>query len=311
MKNSEVVSFIDKYHYLWSEYIFKQLKNINTLDVISEIINNSNKQPGEAVLLLLSSIRFLLNKDAGKDLGLDFFNENNSFQHYLTNNKKNILQLSTEKNVQANVPARALPLLELFGARLKDKPIAVIELGASFGLIGYSLLNSEKLLNDKELYFSTIKQQFPQNPKSVDLYLGVEVDPPDKEWLVACIDNYEERKYVNNLLSNIQSINNFSLIKNSAFGFSKINVVKNIMNDYKEKYLVILTSFMLYQFTRQKQQELIDEINSVTENNENFIWINQTVDLDEKVKDKKYYIEWDGNRIINLSDDYCTSWTWI
>jgi hypothetical protein len=313
MKNSEVISFIDKYHYLWSVYIFDQLKNENTLDIIFEIINNSSKQPEEAVLLLLSSVRFLINKETGTDLDLDldFFNEKNSFQNFIKQNRKKIVNLSTEKNVQANVPARALPLLELFGRKLKDKPIAVIELGASFGLIGYSLLNSEELLNEKELYFSAINQQFPSNPKSIEKYLGIEVDPPDKEWLLACIDNSLERKYATNLINNNKNINYFSLLKNSAFGFSKNNEVKNIINNYSEKYIIILTSFMLYQFTCQKQQELIDEINSFVESNNNIIWINQTVNLDEKVKNKKYYIEWNGNRIINLSDDYCKSWIWV
>lgn len=311
MKNREVVSFIDKYHYLWSEYITQQLKNPNTLEIIYEIIKKSNKQPEEVVLLFLSSIRYFVTKETGINSGLNIFNENNSLENFITRNRKKILKLSTKRNIQANVPARALPLLEIFGKKLNDKPIAVIELGASFGLIGYSFLNSEQLISEKELYFSAKNQQFPQNLKSVEMYLGIEIDPPGKDWLLACIDNHCERKCVTNLINNFNNVSNFNLIKNSAFGFSQNNRVKKILRNHRDYYVVILTSFMLYQFKSQKKQELIDEIDSVIENNINFNWINQTVNLDENDKDKKCYIEWNSKRIINLSDDYCKNWTWI
>ena len=70
--------------------------------------------------------------------------------------------------------------------------------------------------------------------------------------------------------------------------------------------MVVLTSFMLYQYDEKKQKLLRDRILEFI-GGANCHWINQTFNVSSWV----CYIEFDGEKIIELYDDTCKYWKWL
>jgi hypothetical protein len=304
MQNSaEILYFIDNTKYLYPNYIYNQLKKEGTLTFIRDILNHSGKELSEAVLILISVIKYTYK------VGNAFskLEETHSFQEYLEENYETLLRLCTTKSVQGNIPERALPLLEVLGKINNNSTFKVIELGASYGMIGRSLLNPEKLIENKKLYFNK-KQQIPNKPVGINHYLGIEHDPPDKEWILASVWQEELENRLIKFLDDFQQQENFELIKGNAFGFSENNSVKKFAT--LPGTIVVLTSFMLYQFDGEKKKQLIDEISRFV-NMINGHWINQTVNVSLDSKENEYFIALDGKKVIDLYDDTCLSWSWI
>jgi hypothetical protein len=303
---NSVIEFIDKAantagNY-WTYYIVQQLKNQFTLSIILEIMNQSGKTPSEAVLVLLSTFRYI-SKDSSIFSKLE---KDNSFQIFLKDNLKEILKVSVERKVQANLPERGLPILEILGKHWPSSSIAIIELGASYGLIGDCLLNPHRMLQEKSHYFSS-GQQIPENPKGIDFYLGIDIDPPERDWLISCCADEKDAARIGKIQNDFNRLDNFNLIKASAFGFTGLKEVKALSNENFK--LIVLTSFMLYQYNREKQDRLKGEIMEFTKST-NGHWLRQEVEL-ARLKQNDYYIELDNHKIIALSDDKCTAWKWI
>jgi hypothetical protein len=297
MKNStdlheQILKFIDTLFHPLLLYEILQLKTNTSINLISRIIKESNKEVSEAVLVFLAVVRYLW-KNSG------------SLQEFIEKNSDSILKMAIEKKAQANLPARALPLLEIFAKNIKAPSISVIELGASYGLIGQCLLNPQKIMENKSSYFSR-SQQMPdiQEPPPIDYYLGIEWSPPDKEWLLALEWHPVLKKRLENFLDEIVADERFKLKKGDAFGFSKLKAVKDLV--LISSTVVVLTSFMLYQYNHRKQKLLRDEILEFIGVNSGH-WINQTL----KVASMECFIEFDGEKIILLSNNSCTSWKWL
>lgn len=289
--------------YFYSDYLAVQLKKKYTLKFINEIINKSKKTTSEAIIILLAAIRYLQ-----KDIyALTKIEKTDSFEFFINEHYEQIMEISIKKKVQGNIPERGLPISEILSKKLTGASIGLIELGASYGMIGSYLINPKPILENKDKYFHST-QQMPKNPKNIDYYLGIDIDPPEKEWLIACFSNPEDAKNVEQYIRNIQLGNNFKLMKASALGFSAIKEVKDIaMKDYT---IVLLTSFMLYQLNEEQQKQLKDEIIEFT-HNFNGHWINQDVELSNSISGPEYFIEWNGERILKLQDDRCCDWNWL
>ncbi len=299
----KILSVIDKTSYLYTDYILTQLKKEPCLEFISRIISESGKGISEAIIVFLSAIKYIYN-DSKTFAKLE---ESDCFQDFLKKHSKKIFKLSIEKNVQANIPERALPIFEVINKKIVSSIINFIELGASYGLIGRCLLNPNIIINGKR-HFLSEKQQIPENFKAVNNYLGIELNPLEKKWLLAAIwdEVYEFR--IGNIINDIQKDSRFELIKGTAFGFSDIDVVKNVIK--KPGKIIVLTSFMLYQFEDQKRKLLVDEILEFTRR-VNGHWINQAVNISTNSKRNEYFIALDGNKIIELKDDLCLNWRWV
>jgi hypothetical protein len=288
--------------YFYSAYLVEQLKSEKAFHIIAEIIAQSGKTPTEAIIILLAAIRYYY-----KDIyALKKIEQDQSFQNVLTNHYGAILKISVDGKVQGNAPDRAFPILEILYKNFLNEDICVIELGASFGLIGSCLLNPETIFEkDKNSFFEN--QKVPENVKKVSQYLGIDINPPEKEWLLACFSNINDAIRIDNYIRNLQNNPSFNLIKASALGFSKLKEVQEIIN--KGKKIIILNSFMLYQLNNQLRDFLIYEIKTFcSQNNAN--WICQEVEITDNA-DPVYYVELDGNRIMTLSDDKCSNWSWI
>lgn len=306
-ENKEILETLDsifvKDNYSYSDYIVAQLKKPEILTIFKEISKNSNKTISESVIVFLAAIRYIV-KDINALLKLE---QTNAFSNFVNRHYNDILEVSINRKVQANIPERGLPILEILGKELPERAIGVIELGASYGLIGSCLLNPNIALWKQNNYFSD-NQKMPENPKNIDYYLGFDIDPPEKDWLLACLYEPNDAKRMQSYIDQIHRGNNFELLKASAIGFSAFDEVKFLAS--KNISIVVLTSFMLYQLDEKQQKLLKDEIIEFT-NVKNRHWIQQEVELFGGKAEPEYYIAWDGKKIISLEDDKCANWKWI
>ena len=289
--------------YFYSDYVFNQLRETRTLDFIEKVIKKSGKTEIEAAIILLAAIRFLQN-----DIyALKKIEENKSFQEHLIKNYNQLLEICINKKVQSNAPQRGLPLLELLSKKLPNSPIFLVELGASYGLIGNCLLEPENMILNKNTYFQD-DQQIPNSFKNIDYYLGIDIDPPSKEWLISCFSILDDAIRNQNCINSFSSIKNHKVIKASALGFSELEEIKKI--DSSKYTIVILTSFMLYQLDEFQQKRLTIEIEDFIKKNSGH-WIRQEIKMSKLLSNIEYSIEWDSKKVIDLPDDKCTSWIWI
>ncbi len=307
LENKEIVETINslfvKDNYSYSEYILTQLKKPEILSLFKEIMNKSNKTISEVVIVFLAALRFV-----EKDINaLTKIEKTKSFDSFVNKHYHDILEVSIKRKVQANIPERGLPILEILGKEFTGAPIGVIELGASYGLIGSSMLNPNITLWKQNDYFKA-NQKMPGNPKEIDYYLGIDIDPPEKDWLLACLYEPGDAKRMQSYIDHIDRGKNFELIKASALGFSKLKEVIEFTS--KNMIIVVLTSFMLYQLAEDQQNILKDEILKFTRV-KNRHWIQQEVELFGKKDEPEYYIALDGKKIISLEDDKCGNWKWI
>ena len=302
----KILNFVDQSSYLFSGYILAQLKKKKTLTLIDRVIEGSDKTVAEAVIVFLSAIRYL-SKDSDAFSSLE---KTDSFQEFIKANEGSLIDLSLQRKVQGNLPERGLPLLEIFSKKIPGSSIAVIELGASYGLIGRCLLDPFKMIERKGRYFSQ-EQKIPENIKGIDYYLGIDLDPPDKEWLL--ISTWHERLAwrLRNLLEDLQPDPRFRVIKANAFGFPGLEPVRELLG--KNPRVIVLTSFMLYQLDDIRQKQLKAEIGKFVEDVDGY-WINQDVMMASVASTRsrdEYFIELNEKRIIDLPDDKCITWEWV
>ncbi len=291
----EIKSFFANFGSLWSEYIIRETTQPEVMDILLEIIASSDKGAGEAVLAFFSAIRYIPeNKYALQNLEQD-----RSFRSFVDQNRNEIIALSIQNKVQGNLPERAFPVLEVIGTLSAKKPVCVVELGASKGIIGRTLLCAPEIIAQKEKYLRP-EQQLPLCTGGVSRYIGYELQIPERRWFLSCIHNPLNVDRLALLLDNYPSPENFALFEKNAFGF------KNYLEDVGPGMytIVVLTSFFLYQLDEEKRDRLVSEIQQCTAEH-NGHWINQAVQIAET---NEYYVELDGKRLLKISDDLCTSW---
>jgi hypothetical protein len=299
-KQEQILAFVDKLPFPMMLTEILLLKSSFCIDLISNIMEKSDKMASEAVLAFLAVIRFQMKKKDG-DFSLE----------YIKNNWVQISRMAIERKVQSNLPSRALPLLEVLAKQLDSGPISVIELGASLGLIGRGLLEPKKIIAGKERYFSP-HQQIPNSYRSIRNYLGIELAPPEKDWLLACEWHPIMRERLNRFISDTPPDERSFLYTGNAFEFPGQHFVREyvekskMQNSELPSNFVILTSFMLYQYNEKKQCLLESKISDFIQRYGGH-WLKQLVNI----KDSTFFIEWDNERIIQMNDDSCTNWRWI
>lgn len=309
MKNikADILHFIELAYQtpstMWSEYIYSQLKKNVSLELIEEICKKSDKKVSEAVLVFLSAIRYVSrNMEA-----LNYLEESDRYPDFIEKNRDTILKVGISKRNQANFHERALPIIEIFSKKIDKSKSFVIELGASFGLIGYCMTHYDKILKKKNDYFAP-DQQFPAQVKIPDSYIGLDINPPDKQWLLSCLINKKDRILINKVLTDIEINGSTQLIKSDVLHFPTVPSVLQLLNEGYSP--VILTSFILYMLTAEKRKRLTDLINRFTFKH-NGHWINQCVDLQNQTGQVQFFLQLDGKNVIRLQDDRCRCWEYI
>jgi hypothetical protein len=302
---TEILNIIEALSQYLPEYISLQLRKGESLELISRIISESGKKPIEAVILMVAAVKYTA---ADRNIFLEM-EKNDSFLQFIKSRRRSIIRTAIEKGPQANLPGRALPLMEVLNKYLRNNPVGVIELGASYGLIGQCLLYSHQVIENKERYFSPTRH-IPLASRPIDSYLGIDLNCPAKEWLFAFEWNPDSQLRLENFINEVpRPSDKFKSIQASAFGFSELEPVKSFIA--RSLKIVILTSFFFFQFDEEKKELLRREI-------QNFMhgagahWINQCVEISPSSSgNARYFIQWDGMNIIELADDKCTNWKWL
>lgn len=302
-KNDSIDHFIDNSATMFPGYICDQLKKTGSHEIIEDIRAITSKELSEAVLLLVSLVKYSY---PGEN-AFARLEEGDSFQQYITDNHDLILNLACRKKVQGNLPERALPILEVLHRQLQVGSLGIIELGASFGLIGRCLLDPERIIKNRVRYFAA-NQQLPEKFRPVDAYLGIEYDPPDRKWILAGVWNDDMEDRLRTFIDDIRPDTCFKLMRGNAFGFSQLKAVRDMVDDVD--FIVVLTSFMLYQFDEAQQRALRSEIRRFTREVKGH-WLDQGVKVSLDSDKHDYFVSWDGKRIIELIDESGFHWNWV
>lgn len=303
---SQIIGFADAFSQTpvqyWPAYVTEELKKEYCIDIVTSIVNESRKTASEAVFAFLSSIRYL-----SKDIhALEELGGHKRFYDFVHENYEAIHSISVKRKVQANIPERGFPLLEILARNFSGKDISLIELGSSYGLIGKLMVQPDVAFRNKELFFDDL-QQYPNESQKITRYLGIDIDPPDKDWLVACYSIPSGAERMLSFIERCDSNQACVVIKGSAFGFSMIESVNQIA--VKGNCPVVLTSFMLYQLDPNCKRDLKKEITEFCKKT-NGHWINMDVDIGIENNDNRYFVELDGVKIMDLQDDRCQQWHW-
>lgn len=274
------------------------LKSEAAIELIAEVMEQSGKTAREAVLVFIAALRYL-SGGSGWDLA------------FIRANARELSKIAVEKRVQANHPGRALPLLEVLGRRAAAGDVFVLELGAAAGVLGRVLLNPEAAMKNKDRYFPP-GQQLPVAFRPASRYLGLDLDPPDEPWLLACVWDGSQRKRLERFLRDapvpIPPGDRFELIEADAFGFPALDAVKEMAHNAAPGSLWVVTSFLLYQYGEARRKQLENVIRGFTRRHGGH-WINQR--FNGEAGENRYSIQLNGETVMRLPDDLCRSWEWI
>ncbi|MCP5108946.1 MAG: hypothetical protein GY950_36520, partial [bacterium] len=300
---ADISDFVETISTFLTDYIKTQLKTEPVLDLVSQIVDQSDKSPGDALIVFVSAVKYLW---GGKNAFAEMETQD-AFQEFVRTKRDGIIKLVVERRQQFNFPTRAFPIIEVINKKLKDVPVVVIELGASYGLLGWGLLEPARIIEKRDRYFPP-EQKLPLNPRPIDKYLGIEIEIPEEEWLLACIWEHASECYMRDIKADVfHDTDKFELVETSAFGFAGLDAVKRLVAQPVQ--IVVLTSFVLFQIGEEKAKKLKAEILEFTANTGSH-WISQVVKHSSVSTDCRYYVEWNGERVIELSDALCSDWKW-
>jgi hypothetical protein len=233
-----------------------------------------------------------------RDYNLDLF---------LARHHPQLMQLATHRHIQANMPARALPILELLAECVPNQDLAVIELGCAAGNLGLALLNAKQICSQTERYFPN-GQQLPKVLPNIACYRGYDLDLPEPTWVLACVSSRPERERLAVFMADLAptiSSKNFQIQRADALHFPKLPG----LDIEPTQRPIILTSFMCYQLPDTVRPTLEQAIMNYTLEKGGH-WLD--VDLVPRAKGGlEFVLRMDGQARIVLHDDYCITWSWL
>ncbi len=296
-----IIKEVDTLSKILPTYISENLKTEVSLKIICTFMKRG-KDIREAVLLLPCCIKYLMKESTDAFAKLE---KEDSFQNFVDTNYRSILEIASEKRVQSNLFQRCLPIIEVLSKKIGNASLTVVELGSSYGLIGYGLLDPFKMMQQKELFFPQ-SQQMPSSLTKATRYLGIDIGIPSEDWALSCIiPTGDEEKFTRNFIKEMKPEKYFNLIEASCFGFSDLKDVKELNG--ADTNIIILTSFMLYQFDKESQTKISEEIYKYIKTVKGH-WIN----LDFKTPGKpETCLYWDGGEVMRFSEENrCRGWKW-
>lgn len=296
---AEIRDFVDSIARLHPPRIARRYRGDSAADLCGRIMATSGKGLAESVLILRCAVDHLA--------GEDFFAEaaDHVFERFAEERADELLGLCARKSVQANFPERALPITEVARSLTGGGPFALIELGASAGLIGACLLEVDRAVAGSSDYFAP-GQQLPAATARAAVYLGIDRDPPASDWALSCIPARCDRERVRRFYADFLPAEGFSLVRADAFGFASLPAVRAVAAG--DGPLVLLTSFLLYQLDPARRAALAGEIRYFASGRPGTRWINLDARPGEPDPTRQYYLEVDGEEWLALSDDSCRSW---
>lgn len=186
---------------------------------------------------------------------------------YTRNNYQQLLATTKERHLAKNVGQRALPVLALLAEAKVSEPLAVIELGASAGMIGRALINHRKFLQSLQQLcvfspkFQDFIAQHPiyQHSPDIRTYLGLDMEISDERWVLACIEEPEGRRLAETFMTDFSATPEVALFETNALGFSSLPQIRKLKETAGLRPAV-LTSMMMYQLPHDIKYQLTTEI---------------------------------------------------
>lgn len=277
---------------IWAPPVVGFLKNPGTIAWLTGLQQETGRSVDETILLLLCAMRSL------ELTLLDGARDEDELLGFHRDHEVVVRDLCRTRRVQANVGERALPVLELLAHRWGRQRLFVTELGCSFGLIGRVLVSATQTLQGFDRYFAP-NQQRPTEVPLVVGYRGIDLNPPDERWLLACIPLQPLRSRVARFLYEVPLDPQCDVVRGSAFDqnlwpIPEMGVVP-----------VVLTSFMLYQLGEPLRRQLTDSIRDYARRYGG-TWINLDVLVDNG--NPRFVVQEDGEDRLELENDFCLSW---
>jgi len=289
---------------LWHVAVFEFLRRPVAMNLMAECMDECGKNADEAILVLVSAMQYVYLRAQGIADGSTMFDGHGdfgSFELFLVRNHNEVYHLCIDRRVQANVPARALPILELIHGCYGAKPVRVIELGASAGMLGLMMMNAPAVRASWQTYFSP-RQQSPVAWPEVVSYQGIDLSVPDTAWVLACIHDPQLRKQCLRFLLAFSGEAGWSVGHGSALDFPDL-----VQPSPDSQAVVVVTSYLLYQLSAENRHKLQQTISGFL-SAQRGCWINLDLFTDSN-GNNCFVAELDGMKKLALQDDYCMTWT--
>jgi hypothetical protein len=314
-----MVEAIDRIYHIvptgaWPAQVRDFLQRLAALEFMAAYMAETAKPLDETVLILLAAIRYI-DLGHGIEPGTPCILEEpvvtDKLDLFLVRHHAELFHLCRTRHVQANLFERAFPVMEVLGRRFGDQPLAVIELGCSFGMIGRALCGAHQLLaRSGEL--CAPGQQLPDAVPRVAAYRGVDLWIPDANWLLACISRAPARLRSFRFLKDMPEPADFRVSAASAFDFPSVPEIDALaprfaMEAADRLVPVVLTSFMLYQFPAEQRERLASVIGDFLRPLDG-AWIN--LDLRPAGESYHFFLAEDGVEKVILQNDICLIWDW-
>ena len=183
----------------------------------------------------------------------------------LVNCRSEVVKNARENTMAKNMPHRAALVLKILKeVGLSDKPINLIELGSSSGLILTALQNQSKF----STWFreSSVVQPEIQNQEFMPLKdiraLGIDLNPPSDDWVLACTDDDKLRTEIQNFMKTFGD-ERVNVIRGDALKITELEPVKQMLTEKDSRRLVIFIGMFLYQLPKEKLESLKRKLSEI------------------------------------------------
>lgn len=183
-----------------------------------------------------------------------------------------IIEATASRTMAKNLPHRAAFILWLLGStpelqnRLNGKKWFIVELGASAGLITTALTNLEDFLswasNQNSLVMANDLLKTTVIPRPLEtIGLGIDLLPPDNDWVWACIDRDRLREETRDFALKFEQ-RRALLIKGDVADSHQLEDLQKLCNLHRDSQVIVLASMFLYQLpkvTLERFHQLVRE----------------------------------------------------
>lgn len=184
----------------------------------------------------------------------------------IDNHHQELVELTATRTMAKNLPLRAGFMLDLINQSNSidpEKPLRIIELGASAGLISTGLTHGQKFVDwflNQETVDPLVKQiKADKLPKDIQA-IGIDLVLPQLDWVLACIDNDAMRQTTQDFITRFP--NRTPIVQGNALNFPEIIESTGILAE-NAQFLVIVSMF-LYQLPTEARIELMNRLHSFT-----------------------------------------------
>lgn len=209
-------------------------------------------------------------------------NENNINDQKVKNDlekyKNKIHYLCIYRNVSTNIPQRYVAL-QIISSILYSKykqPLTVVDIGCSLGL-GLMALNTTFF--EKQIEIDSKLSQFIQNKPTFERIIGIDIQEPDLEWVLASYlpETKDKRKLVKHVYSSLNNNGSkIEMIHGNALTLDEMGLLPPNIAD------IVWISNMCYQIEGEVE-DVIKGVGRILRNGGLWLYAYYRYDIDEKI----------------------------